>query len=297
MPAKKTPEKQFICTRCGKAYSSRTGNFPKCSSPMWSRNDGFIPVCNDCIQSLYDEYLQKLGSRDAAVYRLCMKFDVYYIDSVMEMVSQGSKAATNPFKAYLSKVNLAQVNYNSFDDTLAEQSTVVISSEEDLDNIEKNGVKISKASYARWGADFEPAEYADLDAHYKLLTGTIQDWGNAAPVIKNLCVLDALQKRALRSKDYTLHMKLSEQYRKGFKDAGFKIVQNNTEMENQPMGVMAMVVEKICPAEYYKDKPLFSDFDNIFDYWKRFVVRPLVNLFTGSTDPDPEFSIKNDDDE
>lgn len=276
MPAKKTPEKQFICTRCGKAYFSRTGNSPRCSSPMWVRNDGFIPVCNDCIQSLYDEYLQKLGSRDAAIYRLCMKFDVYYSESVMAMVSQGNKQFTNPFKAYLSKVSLQQISFNSFDDTLAEQAVVIISSEDDLDNIEKNGVKISRRSFNRWGADtFEPAEYADLDAHYKLLTGTIQDWGQCRRRNqKSLCARRVAKSDALRAKDYPLHMKLSEQYRKGFKDAGFKIVQNNTEMENQPMGVMAMVVEDL-PAEYYKDKALFADFDSINDYWQRFIVPPI----------------------
>ena len=282
MPAKKIPDKQIICTRCGKAYSTRNGNFAKCSSPMWVRNDGYIPVCNDCLQYLYDDYVQKLGSRDAAVYRMCMKFDVYYSDSVMAMVSQGNRAYTNPFKAYLRKGNLQQINYNSFDDTLTEQERAVVMTVEDINNVEKNGVKISKASYDRWGSGYEASEYSDLDAHYKVLTGA---------------VLDVLQKRALKESDYKLYSTLCKQYRDAYKDAGFKVVQNNTEMENQPMGVMAMVVEKICPAEYYKDKALFSDFDSINDYWQRFIVRPFRNLFGGTTDLDPEFSIKNDDSE
>lgn len=297
MPTKKTPDKQIICTRCGKAYSSRTGNFAKCSSPMWVRNDGFITVCNDCLQFLYDDYVQKLGSRDAAVYRLCMKFDVYYTDAVMAMVSQGNKTYTNPFKAYLSKTNLLQINYNSFDDTLEEQERAVVMTVDDINNVEKNGVKISKASYDRWGSGYEATEYSELDAHYKLLTGAVQDWGNALPVLKQLCVLEVLQKRALKDSDYKLYSTLCKQYRDAYKDAGFKVVQNNTEMENQPMGVMAMVVEKICPAEYYKDKSLFADFDSISDYWQRFIVRPFRNLFGGTTDLDPEFSIKNDDSE
>lgn len=297
MPPRKTADKQIICTRCGKAYSTRNGNFAKYNSPMWVRNEGYIPVCNDCLQYLYDDYVQKLGSRDAAIYRMCMKFDVYYTDAVMAMVSQGNRAYTNPFKSYLSKINLQQINYNSFDDTLAEQDRVVVMSQDDINNIDKSGIKVSKASYDRWGSGYEASEYSDLDAHYKLLTGAVQDWGNALPVLKQLCVLDVLQKRALKESDYKLYSTLCKQYRDAYKDAGFKVVQNNTEMENQPMGVMAMVVEKICPAEYYKDKALFADFDSISDYWQRFIVRPFRNLFSGTTDQDPEFSIKNDDSE
>lgn len=293
---KKSPEKKYFCTRCGKGCTTQIKNFPKTRSPMWAANDGYLPVCVGCVDDLYEKYLQKFGTISETVYRMCMKFDLYYSDNTMNAVIAASGKFKNAFSAYLSKSNLVQVEFDSFDDTLDQQAQTLILSKGDLDEAEINGIKVKKVSYDRWGDGFEPAEYNDLDAHYRLLTGSVQDWGSAWPVIRSLCILDVLQKRALKEKDTKEFATLSKAYRDTYKEAGFKITQNTTDMEDQPLGVMAMVVEKICPAEYYKDKTLFSDFDKIGEYFERFIVRPFRNLLTGSTDLDQEYSITGDGD-
>ena len=43
-------------------------------------------------------------------------------------------------------------------------------------------------------------------------------------------------------------------------------------------------IEETTPAEYYKDKELFKDFDSIEEYIKKFITRPLKNFITGSRD-------------
>ena len=43
-------------------------------------------------------------------------------------------------------------------------------------------------------------------------------------------------------------------------------------------------IEETEPAEYYKDKALFKDFDNINFYFEKYVRRPLKNFVTGSRD-------------
>lgn len=291
---KKAPTKQYICTRCGKVHSSQLKNFSKTRSPMWAANNGYLTVCVKCVDELYEGYLKQLGTVSAAVYRMCMKFDLYYSDLTMNAVTSATGKFKNAFSAYLSKSNLTQVTFNSFDDTLEQQTQTLVLSKSDLEEAEINGIKVKKVSYDRWGDGFEPAEYNDLDAHYRLLTGSVQDWGSAWPVIRSLCILDVLQKRALKAKDDKKFIDLASEYKKTYKEAGFKITQNTTDMEDQPLGVMAMVVEKICPAEYYKDKTLFSDFDKIGEYFERFIVRPFRNLLTGSADLDQEYSVIDD---
>jgi hypothetical protein len=56
-------------------------------------------------------------------------------------------------------------------------------------------------------------------------------------------------------------------------------------------GMMAKLVEESTPAEYYKDKTLFKDFDNIGAYIKKYITRPLKNFATGSRD----FNVTTDD--
>ena len=50
-------------------------------------------------------------------------------------------------------------------------------------------------------------------------------------------------------------------------------------------------IEEYCPAEYYKDKTLYADFDHLKEYILRFMSRPLKNLLTGSKEMDKEFNL------
>ena len=59
------------------------------------------------------------------------------------------------------------------------------------------------------------------------------------------------------------------------------------------MGEMIRDIEEFCPAEYYKDKKLYADFDHLKEYIERFMTRPLRNLLTGSKELDKEFSLSD----
>ncbi len=54
------------------------------------------------------------------------------------------------------------------------------------------------------------------------------------------------------------------------------------------------------PEEFYKDKALYEDWDEIGDYFERHVCRPMENIMTGSDTRDKEFFVPEnggDDDE
>ena len=52
------------------------------------------------------------------------------------------------------------------------------------------------------------------------------------------------------------------------------------EMQLSPLGVMIRDIEEHCPADFYKDKSLYADFDHLKEYIQRFMLRPLNNLLT-----------------
>ena len=66
-------------------------------------------------------------------------------------------------------------------------------------------------------------------------------------------------------------------------------------MEDFTIGVNAETIEKYTPAEYYKNRSLYKDHDNIGDYIERFLLRPLRNLMRGTKDRDAEFFVKDEE--
>ena len=56
------------------------------------------------------------------------------------------------------------------------------------------------------------------------------------------------------------------------------------------------MIEKYTPAEYYKDKKLYRDYDNLGEYISRFLFRPLKNLMFGTQDRDYEYYVKDEGD-
>jgi hypothetical protein len=57
------------------------------------------------------------------------------------------------------------------------------------------------------------------------------------------------------------------------------------------------LIEETEPAEYYADKTMFKDFDNIGFYFEKYVTRPLKNFVMGSRDFNVETEKDGDDDD
>jgi len=96
-----------------------------------------------------------------------------------------------------------------------------------------------------------------------------------------------------RVDDYKKH---ADSYRQSFLQAGLKTAKESSSAESFSLGVNAETIEKYTPAEYYKDKKLFSDFDSVGDYYKRLILRPIKNLMFGTNERDSEFFVKDEGD-
>ncbi len=65
------------------------------------------------------------------------------------------------------------------------------------------------------------------------------------------------------------------------------------DQELPPIGMLYRDIEQHTPAEFYKDKHLYEDFDQLKEYFMRYMVRPLRNLLTGSKEKDGEFILSD----
>ena len=102
----------IICSKCGKSYGRRKGYFPVSYSILY-KGIGYMTVCKDCIDEMYDKYVTACGDAKQAVRQMCRKLDLFWSDSVYEVVARKNfikkGPALGPFK-FLSVFRLVGDN-------------------------------------------------------------------------------------------------------------------------------------------------------------------------------------------
>lgn len=74
-----------------------------------------------------------------------------------------------------------------------------------------------------------------------------------------------------------------------------KNLKGTAETDSQKAwGLFIRDIEKTKPAEFYKNKKLYEDHDGLLDYFKRFILRPMRNLLTGTRIFDKEYNIEKE---
>lgn len=279
-----------ICYQCGDTLLP--SQFYKSYSGLYA-GTGHLPICKSCFEQKFKIYREEYQSSKQAFKRLCMAYDLYYNDDMFDSCDDDDTLIGK----YFRKLNMKQCNGKTFDTTIKEgfdffenkvapKQTVV---EEDDD-----AEPIDPADIEKWGAGLEPTDYDILNSHYRLLSNSNPKCdGNAEIFIIDLCYTKMQQMKAVRESRVDDYKKLTESYIKSFTQAGLK--KDTNAMEDFTIGVSAETIEKYTPAEYYKNRSLYKDHDNIGDYITRFLLRPLRNLMQGTKDRDAEFFVKDEE--
>lgn len=280
-----------ICYQCGDTLLP--SQFYKSYSGLYA-GTGHLPICKSCFEQKFKIYREEYQSSKQAFKRLCMAYDLYYNDDMFDSCDDDDTLIGK----YFRKLNMKQCNGKTFDTTIKEgfdffenkvapKQTVV---EED------DAEPIAPADIEKWGAGLEPTDYDILNSHYRLLSNSNPKCdGNAEIFIIDLCYTKMQQMKAVRESRVDDYKKLTESYIKSFTQAGLKTVKDTNAMEDFTIGVSAETIEKYTPAEYYKNRSLYKDHDNIGDYITRFLLRPLRNLMQGTKDRDAEFFVKDEE--
>ena len=114
----------YVCTKCGKLFNKaeHKKSIATVKSRLWESNENKIPICNDCLRTLYDYYLTALGDPYQAYRRLCMRFDIYYCDAIVASVLKNDQSSDR-FGAYISQLNYARYQDKTYDNTIEEDVT------------------------------------------------------------------------------------------------------------------------------------------------------------------------------
>lgn len=297
MPSK---DSKCVCCSCGEPLALT--KFYKSNSVFYA--DGHLPICKECFSSKFGHFAAEYHSNKMAMQRMCMTFDIYFNEVAFDSCDTDDSTVLGN---YFRKLNLSQHKGKTFEDSIKEgfdlsgdrkpvKETQGVVNVDNDDEENENADMIDPADIEKWGAGLEPTDYTILNSHYRLLSSSNpQCDGNAEIFIIDLCYTKMQQMKAVRESRVDDYKKLTESYIKSFTQAGLKTVKDTNAMEDFTIGVNAETIEKYTPAEYYKNRSLYKDHDNIGDYIDRFLLRPLRNLMRGTKDRDAEFFVKDEE--
>lgn len=285
----------FRCCCCGAEFYVQKDRFFKSDHPFWNANNGYMPVCRDCIEGYFLTLCSKCGDEAKALDRVAQIFDLYIDQNIIDVVLRDKGKYVSRL---LQRTRMRQYASKTYMDAMVENSNRGLTSRANMPDIEESeelSEERRQELIDRFGLGYESDEYALLDQHYKMLT---TQYSNADGVqdalIKDLCTIKILQMRAMKKGDADGYEKFTKLYHSTLKAGGLKTRSDDTDFandENICWGTFLRDVEQFTPAEVYKDKSLFDDVDSVKDYFKRFILRPFVNFFSGSRKMDDEYSI------
>lgn len=285
---KNSETEKFKCDCCGTEYDTQLGNFYKSQSTLYKANNNYIHVCNNCIDSLIEQYTDSLGTEEKAIQRICLHFDLYFSKDMLDKSLYDTNSNLKRMQSYVRECNNKKNLGKTYDTFLAESEGQDKSVDEEVSRLLAE-IQIQKE---RWGDGiYNKKELHQLDTHYRLLKSNNPNAdGNQEVFIKDLCILNLLKTEMIKQGDTKSMLDVSKAYRDTFKQSGLQLVSEN--FTDDSLGVNLEVISKYTPEEYYKDKTLYKDFDGIEEYFKRLILRPIQNLFFGTKDKDPEYHVK-----
>lgn len=200
-----------ICNMCGKSYSRRKGFFPV-SYAIQHKGTGYLPVCRDCVERMYNQYLSVCNNPKVAVRQMCRKLDVYWSEKKYEE-AQAMNTPRTVMTHYLQKIAKYNFAGKSYDDSLIDEGTLwyvfkedyeknrepVIEEQEQIDEPEEITEELDLEDIPEdvvlfWGNGFEYSMYKDLEqrkAYWMSQLPKDIDMGmGTMMLIKQICILE-----------------------------------------------------------------------------------------------------------
>lgn len=294
--AKTTQKKKCCC--CGEELALT--KYYKSYSKFY--NDEYLPICKDCFQRNFAQYATEYHNNKKAIQRLCMAFDIYFNEDLFDSCDTNNETVVGN---YFRKLNMRQHAGKTFDTTIEEGNMELsgdrkrvkgkrIAVVDEYDNVSEEEIKVNPKDIEKWGIGFDPIDYQVLNSYYKQLQKANPDIGdNQQMFIIDMCYTNMQQMKALREGRIDDYNKLLESKRKSFQQSGLKIARDSDSKDDSIMGMDIEKMERYSPAEVYKNKKLFADYDNIKDYILVHLVRPLKNIIFGTNEKDDVYCVKD----
>ena len=252
-----------ICGKCGTAFGRRKGNF-SVSYAKSHRGIGYLPICKNCVEDLFNTYLAQCDDVKKVVRQMCRKLDLYWSEHIYEMAQNKSPTKTI-MTTYITKLNTNTYAGRSYDDTLSEEGvlwvfdsddTPIVTEEPEIEEVEDIEDDVSDEIKTFWGAGYTPSMYHQLEER-------LQYWKRGLPedmdtgvgteaLIKQICFLE-LDINRERSKGKNID-KLVAALNNLIGSLNLKPSQIDSGTANTPLGVWLYRYENERPLPKVEDE-------------------------------------------
>ncbi len=283
------PSGLCYCRKCRKIKSET--NFHKAVDSVIDTN-GYFSVCKECIDEMYSKKLEaEYGSIQRTILYLCRKLNVRYSDEAIESaIKQIESSNWNPGKLFgVYRAKLLAVSKSTSDLPIeleyADNPTIIINTDHNSSEESFSEEDLSRLK-SFWGSTYASEDISILEGKYMRWSESHSiNTESERVLLKLICIKELEIDKAIA--DGTSTTVLLKEFQELLKTSGLNpssAVLAGTNKSIETWGNFIKTVEETEPAEYYKDDNLFKDFDNINEYWQRFVVRSIKNFITGSKD-------------
>ena len=253
---------------------------------------GYIPICKDCMNKFVldkngDVVLEKVDLL-LRIIDMCFWEDIY--EKALKSYYETSGEKDYGFMGlYIRYLYMSSKEHELFG-YINGQYPVIEEMFED-DTLDEEEAQVLEEIKDFWGAGFTIDEYRILEKKYaEWLNSTDSDKLSTRKMIKLICMKE-LEIEKLRAEGRPTG-KAEKELMDLMNTANLtpKTMSALNESESTKVfGVWLRDIEKCRPAEYFEDKSIYKDFDNIQSYFERFILRPMKNLLCGTREFDKEF--------
>ena len=258
----------------------------------WSKfTDGKVPYCKNCVNKIYDYYLQETGSDKTALYFTLMKLDIPFIEEIYNSIAEKKSVTISTYITTLQRRTTCQDIWSDFTatDVNIDQNEIHMQTVDDkkreLDKLEKT-----------WGRQDCAEDYEFLEETFSRYTQGI-DFSNPQQedLYKDLC-RDRLLLRKINDNRYSGEESLDKVQNRISKT--MSILKLDQYESNRPKTLSEQsLFEKIRLCDENNVKDIYSEPSKYYDlnkiqyYNEKFSLRPLANMLIGNRD----FSVNLED--
>lgn len=276
------------CTACGEDKRPAI-DFYLSRSKLYKFNNGRMPICKECLSSLFKELNAKYSDEVKALYHLCMLFDIYFDRDLVEKSSANNNFSDedNLLKSYMKNVN--SLNQYKFKDSMSSDCIILDDNllenkKEEVEINNKTLFEVTDKMEVRWGASLPIEDYMFLESKYKEFTDVYECRTPAQRLIFEQIAKCLLRgEKALKKDNDVAFEKMNNMVSKLMTDGNIKPIQEASVAEDDTAtwGKWINLIEQERPIGEPCEQ--FKDVDKISTYITKWFTRQMQRVFDLST--------------